>query len=146
MGATPSKKEFHCPACHQDTWLSRTPLYESFTKTGETLRCALCHHVFASEQNIPFKESGRPKVFREEDKPRAIRVFREDEKGRICRYCAEYVVNPFLQRCGLTNREVQATDMCDRFAPKPDPPSDSKVAEPEDPFTTLLPKKSASPE
>ena len=47
----------------------------------------------------------------------------------MCRYCAEYVVNPFLQRCGLHRCEVQATDTCPHFRPKPPP----KEAAPEPP-------------
>jgi hypothetical protein len=45
-------------------------------------------------------------------------LFAEEERGRMCRYCREYVVNPFLQRCGLHRCEVEATDTCPRFEPK----------------------------
>ena len=111
------------------SWLRRAPIYDGFTKTGESLTCALCGHAFASEAEIPFKDN-RPKVFTEDDRPRPVQVFREDEKGRMCRYCAEYVVNPFLQRCGLHKCEVQATDTCPHFTPKPPP---KEEAEPEKP-------------
>ena len=69
-------------------------------------------------------------MFSEADRPRPVKVFREDEKGQMCRYCAEYVVNPFLQRCGLHKCEVQATDTCPHFKPKPPP---KEEAEPEKP-------------
>ena len=125
----PAKVELRCPACGRDSWLRRAPIYDGFTKTGEALTCALCGHAFASEAEIPFKDN-RPKVFSEADRPRPVQVFREDEKGRMCRYCAEYVVNPFLQRCGLHKCEVQATDTCPHFKPKPPP---KEEAEPEKP-------------
>ena len=128
-GGEPAKVELRCPACGQDAWLARKPIYDGFTKTGESLTCALCGHAFASEAEIPFKDN-RPKVFTEDDRPRPVQVFREDEKGRMCRYCAEYVVNPFLQRCGLHKCEVQATDTCPHFTPKPPP---KEEAEPEQP-------------
>ena len=128
-GREPAKVELRCPACGQDAWLARKPIYDGFTKTGESLTCALCGHAFASEAEIPFKDN-RPKVFTEDDRPRPVQVFREDEKGRMCRYCAEYVVNPFLQRCGLHKCEVQATDTCPHFTPKPPP---KEEAEPEQP-------------
>ena len=128
-GREPAKVELRCPACGQDAWLARKPIYDGFTKTGESLTCALCGHAFASEAEIPFKDN-RPKVFTEDDRPRPVPVFREDEKGRMCRYCAEYVVNPFLQRCGLHQCEVQATDTCPHFTPKPPP---KEEAEPEQP-------------
>ena len=119
-GKEPGKVELSCPACGRDSWLLRKPRYDGFTKTGEALTCALCGHEFASETEIEFKDR-RPKVFTEADRPRAVQVFNEDEKGKMCRYCAEYVVNPFLQRCGLHRCEVQATDTCPHFRPKPPP-------------------------
>ena len=128
-GKEPAKVELRCPACGRDSWLARKPIYDGFTKTGEALTCALCGHAFASEAEIPFKDN-RPKVFSEADRPRPVKVFREDEKGQMCRYCAEYVVNPFLQRCGLHRCEVQATDTCPHFKPKPPP---KEEAEPEKP-------------
>ena len=128
-GREPAKVEFRCPACGQDAWLARKPQYDGFKKIGETLSCALCGHAFASEAEIPFKDN-RPKVFSADDRPRPVQVFREDEKGKMCRYCAEYVVNPFLQRCGLHKCEVQATDTCPQSTPKPPP---KEEAEPEKP-------------
>ena len=130
-GREPVKVELRCPACARDSWLLRKPRYEGFTKTGEALTCALCGHEFASEAEIAFKDSRKPKVFSEADRPRPVKVFRADEQGKMCRYCAEYVVNPFLQRCGLHRCEVQATDTCPHFHPKPPPPPEDKTAGPD---------------
>ena len=129
-GPDPAKVELRCPACARDSWLLRKPRYDGFTKTGEALTCALCGHEFASEAEIAFKGSRKPKVFSEDDRPRPVKVFREDEKGKMCRYCSEYVVNPFLQRCGLHRCEVQATDTCPHFRPKPPPPPEEEKTEP----------------
>ena len=128
-GKDPGQVELRCPACGRDSWLQRKPIYDGFTKTGEALTCALCGHEFATAADIPSKDN-RPKVFTEDDRPRPVKVFREDEKGKMCRYCVEYVVNPFLQRCGLHKCEVQATDTCPHFTPKPPP---KEEAEPEKP-------------
>ena len=130
-GREPVKVELRCPACARDSWLLRKPKYEGFTKTGEALTCALCGHEFASEAEIAFKDSRTPKVFSEADRPRPVKVFRADEQGKMCRYCAEYVVNPFLQRCGLHRCEVQATDTCPHFHPKPPPPPEEPAAGPD---------------
>jgi len=115
----PDKVELRCSACDQDSWLKREKKYDGFTPVGETLSCALCGHVFASEDEIEFIGSRKPKVFTEADRPRPVRVFEKGENDKMCRYCAEYVVNPFLQRCALHQCEVEATDTCPHFRPKP---------------------------
>ena len=62
-----------------------------------------------------------PALFSESEKPRPPRLFDADEKGRCCRHCRYYVVHPFTQRCARWNREVEATDVCDRFEVRPPP-------------------------
>ncbi len=129
MARPDDKKEFPCPACDADSWLAKKPRYDGFTRTGDSLHCALCGHEFESEAAIPFKNNRAAAVFTEADRPRAVQVFNEDEKGRLCRYCVEYIVNPFLQRCGLHKREVEATDTCPHFSPKPPPEEDEADAD-----------------
>ena len=116
-----STLEIHCPGCGRETLLLRQPKYEGFTRVGESLSCASCGHPFASEEEVPFKQKAAPRVFSEADKPRALKVFSEGENARLCRYCVNYVVNPFMQWCGHHRREVEATDTCSAFAPKPPP-------------------------
>jgi hypothetical protein len=58
-------------------------------------------------------------VFDESDRARKVDVFAREKRGQNCRYCGHYLVNPFTQRCALHFREVQATDCCDDFEPKP---------------------------
>ena len=48
----------------------------------------------------------------------------------LCRYCASYIVNPFVQRCARLKKEVEATDTCEHFKPKPEPPVPAKLAPP----------------
>jgi len=117
--------EILCPACGQDTLLKRETLYEGFKRSGEKLSCAACGHLFPDEAAIPFKIKKTMPGFGLQDVPPPPKVFAEREVleavGRLCRHCAHYVVNPFLQRCGRSHREVEATDTCDQFAPKPPP-------------------------
>lgn len=114
-----------CPACRQDAPLKRTPRYDGFMRVGETLACAACGHPFPDEAAVPFKVRAAVPGFGPGDVPPPPRVFREDdvraETGRLCRHCAHYVVNPFLQRCGRTRRAVEATDTCAHFEPRPAP-------------------------
>lgn len=119
--------EIVCAACGEEALLKREPVYEGFKKTGETLSCSACGHSYASEEEVPFKEKKplnifgdedvpeKVNVFGDDDAPKTIDIFSDDERQQNCRYCEHYVVNPFTQRCGLHNREVQATDCCPDF-------------------------------
>lgn len=104
-----------CSACGEESLLKRVPSYDGFRKAGETLSCASCGHVYASEEEVPFVGARRPALFDESDAPRKIDLFRDDEKARFCRHCRHYVVNPFTQRCDLRGREVEATGCCESF-------------------------------
>jgi len=110
--------EIVCSACGAEALVRREPKYEGFRKVGDRLFCAACGHEYASEDDLPVKESGSPAVFGAEDLSPGIHVFDEDEKGRNCRHCRHYVVNPFTQRCGLHHKVVQATDGCEQFNPR----------------------------
>ena len=120
--------EILCPACGEETLLKREPKYDGFKKVGESLLCASCGHEFAGEQDVPYRGRARPAVFDDADRPAAPRVFSGDENARMCRYCADYMVNPFVQRCVRHKREVQATDTCAQFRAKPPPKQDGPGA------------------
>jgi hypothetical protein len=111
-----SRVEIVCSACSEEALLRREPVYDGFRKTGETLTCSTCGHVYADESTVPFKAARDPAVFTDADRSAEVSIFSSDETGRNCRHCAHYVVNPFTQRCSLHQREVQAMDCCARFA------------------------------
>ena len=105
------------------------PLYDGFKKVGETFVCTGCGHRYATREQTPFTDAGeRPKVFSDADKPAAVKVFAAGERRRSCTWCRHFIVNPFCQRCGLTNREVEATDVCVRFSARPEIPADEPAA------------------
>ncbi len=104
-----------CTACGAESWVVREPIYEGFTKVGESFACASCGHVFASEEDVPYVGLTTPKIFSEEDRSAQPQLFEAGENRRICRYCKHYVVNPFTQWCGVHKKEVEATDSCGRF-------------------------------
>ena len=116
--------EIQCAACGVTTLVRAEPVYDGFKKTGEAFICTACGQRYASAEETPFVHTlSRPKVFTEADKPRAFSVFSEDERQRSCGWCTHFVVNAFSQRCGLSNKETQATDLCVRFEKKSQPPS-----------------------
>lgn len=117
--------EMVCTHCGADALLKREPVYEGFKKTGEELSCSACGFIFSSEDEVLFKaRTTAPKIFTEADRSPKVSVFNEDENKHICRYCANYVVNPFMQFCSHHKKEVQATDGCPQFAPAGEKPKD----------------------
>jgi len=114
--------EIVCPACGQETLLKRTPRYAGFKRAGEDLSCAACAHAFADEAEVPFKTKTQSNLFNRNELDAKPEVFKPDEAARLCRLCAHYVVNPFIQRCALFSKEVEATDSCRNFKKPKDPP------------------------
>ena len=113
-----SSLEIHCPGCETDSMLLREPVYDGFTKTGEMLKCATCGFKFDDEVSVPYVEKRNARVFTEADRSAVVEVFAAGEADRLCRHCANYVVNPFMQWCSHHRREVQATDTCEQFVAK----------------------------
>ena len=108
--------EIICSNCGAEAFLNREPVYEGLAKTGERLRCSACGYEYPSEATVPFKARPKtPKVFSDADRSAKVDVFDEGENRRLCRYCANYIVNPFTQYCSLHKKEVQATDTCGQF-------------------------------
>lgn len=116
---TQKSNELFCSACGREALLLRKPVYEGFKKTGELLTCSACGHVYDDEAAVPFKVKRTQTVFSEADRPRPVHVFEEGESQTLCRYCAHYVINPFMQWCGLHKKEVAATDTCTNYQKKP---------------------------
>jgi hypothetical protein len=110
--------EINCSACHAITLVRTEPVYAGFKKTGEVFVCTSCGARYASAEATPFVYGSRPRIFTESDRPSAPSIFNDDERQRCCSWCRHFVVNPFSQRCGLTNKETQATDLCVRFEKK----------------------------
>lgn len=119
--ANPQLAKILCPACGQESLLKRAPRYDGFTRVGETLACAACGHAFADEAAVPYLEKKTLAGFDAKQLPPPPRVFGKNENARLCRYCVNYVVNPFVQWCSRQKKEVEATDTCRQFSPKPEP-------------------------
>jgi len=111
-----SAVEIICKSCGADTLLKREAVYDGFTKTREKLVCSSCGFEYASEAEVPFKaRQSEPEIFTDADRSAKVEVFDESENKSLCRYCVNYVVNPFTQFCAVQKKEVQATDTCGQF-------------------------------
>jgi len=138
--------EIQCTACGRVALARADPVYQEFKKVAEAFVCTDCGHRYSSRAETPFVASaGRPKVFTEADKPVAAQVFKADERRHSCAWCRHFIINPFNQRCGISNREVEATDVCDRFAAQPESgegmPEKTVAEAPPDRLGTLFDKK-----
>ncbi len=126
-------REIQCTACGERSMVRAEPVYEGFKKVGERFFCLHCGQCYPSEAETPFIRQGdtRPKIFTEADKPDRLNIFSDEERQHSCGWCRHFVVNPFTQRCGLTNAFTEATDLCLRFEKKEEPdPSDADPASP----------------
>ena len=113
----PKPAEAACPACGRVSLLLRKPQYDGFTKVGEETTCAACGHVFGAAE-LPAAAPKRPDLFAD-DRPQKVEIFQGGEAGRLCGHCGNYTINPFRQWCARHRREVEATDSCADFAPRP---------------------------
>jgi hypothetical protein len=116
--------EILCSACGAEAFLKREPVFEGLKKVGEELSCSACGVLFESEDQVVFKDRATaPKIFTDADRSKKVEVFVEGENRTFCRYCANYVVNPFMQFCSHHKKEVQATDSCPKFSAAAEKPS-----------------------
>jgi hypothetical protein len=121
--------EIICTACGQESLPLRKPKYDGLQKVGETLQCSSCGHEFEDESTVAYKTPQKTLVFTESDRSKKVKVFAEDEAKTLCRYCANYVVNPFMQWCGHHKKEVQATDTCPDFTRNSNPDNEGSDKE-----------------
>ena len=113
--------EIKCEACGTVALVRPEPIYDGFKKIGTHYICMECGKLYPSEEETPFiKTTEKPNIFGEDDKPDIPSIFSEDERRKSCGWCKHFVVNPFSQRCGVINKETEATDLCIRFERKED--------------------------
>ena len=98
-----------CPYCRQESAVKMVKQYDGFTLVGEVRTCAFCGQELADEELTYLKD----------EIPESLR---QKGRRRNCYLCKHYVVNPFLQKCVLHNREVEALDSCPDFSPQSQPP------------------------
>lgn len=91
-----------CPGCSQESVLKVVKKFDGLRVVGETKVCAFCGHEFPGD-DIPVVEEKRTDFFDDVG------------KGNVCRNCINFVVNPWMQKCVLRDREVDALDSCASF-------------------------------
>ncbi len=105
---TPGAEKIFCPSCRQESTVKTEKKYDGFTPVGEVKTCAFCGYEF---------EGGGPEAIKE----KAPDWAKGEGHKKVCHRCLHYLVNPFIQKCGLSQKEVKALDSCPKFSPKPPP-------------------------
>jgi len=109
--------EIQCSGCGDVTLVRAEPVYEGFRKAGEAYICTSCGKRYATAEETPFADAPKkPQVFSDADRETTVpSVFDGAERQHCCGWCRHMVLNPFGQRCGVTNRFTDATDLCEHF-------------------------------
>ena len=105
---TSGSKKIFCPSCRQESAVKVVKKYDGFTLIGEMDICAFCGYEFGEEEPEIIKE--RPPGW-----------VNDKDLKKLCRHCRHYVINPFVQKCVLHDREVEATGTCRDFSLPPVP-------------------------
>ncbi len=127
--SAPTKKIF-CPYCRQESAIRVVKKYDGFTPVGEIKTCAFCGFEFGGEEPEAIEEKSPDWM-------------QDGALKKVCHRCLHYVVNPFIQKCVLRQKEVEATDTCAEFRLRPAPPPETEKKE--DPPPSLLGPPPATP-
>ena len=118
-----SGKKVLCPHCGEKTLAKEKKLLdESFSPVGVKFVCAFC----GGELEMPAAAAAPAPSKEKEAAERLSRLLGgervakaafapEADDGHFCLHCKNFVKHPFMNRCGLTMREVQAIDSCEKF-------------------------------
>ena len=112
-----------CPHCGERTLAKeKKVLDENFSPVGVKFVCAFC----GGELEVPSAASGPAPSKREDaaerlsrllggERPAKVGFAPEADDGHFCLHCKNFIKHPFMNRCGLTMKEVQAIDSCAKF-------------------------------
>ena len=113
--------EIRCSGCGEVALVRAEPVYEHFRRTGEVYVCTACGKRYATaEEMVLVGPPPKPQVFTDADREAALTMFDDDERQRCCGWCRHMILSPFGQRCGVTNRFTDATNLCESFEKKAD--------------------------
>ena len=118
--AVNKQTKIKCPHCGEYAFFKEKKIYDdSFTLTGVKHICFLC----GAEADIK-AETGTGNSRGALDKLSKllggetvgkVSLDLADDEVRFCCHCTHYIKHPFMNRCGLTLKEIEATDSCENF-------------------------------
>lgn len=111
-----------CPHCGEKSFLKEKKCFDdSFALKEVKFFCALCGGEIrnTSEKSpAPSKAAAaaeRLSALLGGEKVARVTFAPEADDGHFCLHCRNFIKHPFMNRCGLTLKEVEATDSCDSF-------------------------------
>ena len=115
-----------CPHCGKNSFLKKVAILDGWTKKGDILACAACSAKIADlppEGQAPAafpkgKSIGTLESLFGEKHSSGPRIEASEDEKAFCRDCKNYIVHPFMSRCGLHNKNVNPMDDCPDFSPK----------------------------
>ena len=113
-----------CPLCGEKSFVREKKIYDdSFVCTGSKFLCALCGGELPREAGGKAVEKKSAALDRLSqllggEEVTKVSIAADADDKRFCCYCAHYIKHPFMNRCGLTLKEIEATDRCENFKKK----------------------------
>lgn len=112
-----------CPHCNEETFVKQAVEMEGWTKKGEIFVCALCGKKLAdvqSEKNESCDQPAESKLSRLQsllggESIEKISTSLDQQDRRFCKDCIHAVKNAFIIRCGLSGKNVEPMDDCEKF-------------------------------
>ena len=119
------KTKIKCPHCGEMTFLREKKIFgDAFAVREIKYFCMFC----GGEAEPPRGEKGSgkseaaldkfSKMLGGEEKVKKFSLGFADGESRFCLHCVNYIKHPFTSRCGLTLKEIEATDRCENFRTK----------------------------
>lgn len=110
-----------CPHCGEYAFFKEKKIYgDDFSLKGTKYFCLLCggEADLEAEKKSSAKNDGAldrlSKLLGGEENTKVSLDLAQDEV-RFCLHCAHYIKHPFMNRCGLNLKEVEATGSCENF-------------------------------
>ena len=110
-----------CPHCGEYAFFKEKKIYDdSFALKGVKYICFLCggEADITPEKNTSKNSDSKLDKLSEFLGGESVSKVSLDlacDEVRFCCHCTHFIKHPFINRCGLTLKEVEATDSCGNF-------------------------------
>ena len=108
-----------CPFCHEQSIAKKKTKFDGFTQLGEVLVCMLCNAELGPVESAATQSAaGKLAALLGAAPPAAARLAAAENEKRFCKDCRHFLPHPFVDRCELDNRPVEAMGDCEKYIPR----------------------------